>query len=196
MSTDLFSFVLVGVVVADVISALHLLEEFFHVRVVLLLVMQEQVGPPFKRVKTPMTGSVFLGVMSVSNEFLRTEQSMALGALDTLRNWVYVQVGGVHTGALPETLVVHFQRERQFNIRSVDQLRWIAVQEHGAQALGVALGDQAAAGHAERQYPGTLQVVQLHRVAGGQENTQVVAHDVNLVLAESRQDQVQDLRKT
>lgn len=133
-------------------------------------------------------------MVSVANELLGAENTMALNTLYTPRVKVRVQVGHIEARAPAEAFVVHFHLKQGLHVRIRDDLRWIAVQQGGAESFGVRLSDEAAAGRTQGQDTGRLQDLELFGVAARAENMQSVTHTVDLCQAESPKHCVQNLR--
>lgn len=125
-----------------------------------------------------MAGAVFQVSVSVTDECLRREQSMALRTLYTASTAVSIQLGHAHALALAETLVVYLDLEGRMLVQQPGGSS--AVQEGAAQTLGIRLGDEAAGRSRRRQYTRHFQFLQLFRITTGAENLQLVADLVDL----------------
>ena len=177
MLVHLFPLVFAHEVKARLNHFQHVLQPGF----IVLVLRQEQIGPPVGRVEAPVTRPVLLRAVRVTHELLRAEQPTAPAALDTARLRRSVQLGCEDAFTLAEALVVDLEA---VGCGRVGGFLGRGVEQGVTQPLSVRLGDEAAAGRAERQHVRHLEVVELLGVTSRAEDVQVVTHHVNLLQAE------------
>lgn len=148
-----------------------------------------------------MANAILFGLVSVRDERLRREESLACVTLDAFRLRGDVQRWIQRARALAEAFVLNFDRVQAFVRvagRRVDvvQLAFVVqLQEAGAEPFGIGLRDESARWGIERQNLCLLQNVQLIVGATRAVNVQTFARGVDFLQGEILQDRVQDFRQ-